>query len=60
MLTKYDYLTFFNHSDIATVERLKEAMQARKIQTMQQGKGKIILLGAYGPPKYSDLGTSYQ
>jgi len=29
-------------------------MRARKIQTVQQGKGKTILLGEYGPSKYSE------
>jgi hypothetical protein len=55
MFTRYDYLIFFNHSDIATVERLREAMRATKIQTVQQGKGKTILLGEYGPSKYSEI-----
>lgn len=55
MFTRYDCLIFLNHSDIATVERLKGAMRARKIQTVQQGKGKTILLGGYGPSKYSEI-----
>jgi hypothetical protein len=55
LFTRYDYLIFFNRSDIATVERLREAMRARKTQTVRQGKGKTILLGEYGPSKYSEI-----
>jgi hypothetical protein len=52
---RYHYLIFFNRSDIATVERLREAMRHRGIQTVQEGKGKMILLGEYGPSKYSEI-----
>jgi hypothetical protein len=54
MFTRYDYLIFFNRSDIATVERLRVAMRERGIKTVE-GKGKTILLGEYGPSKYSEI-----
>jgi hypothetical protein len=51
MFTRYDYLILFNCSDIATVERSKEAIHQRRIQTVQEGRGMTIWLGEYGRSK---------
>jgi hypothetical protein len=61
MFTRYDYLIFFNHSDIATVERFKGSNASKRNPNYATGKKKndparriwaIKVLG--------DLGTSYQ
>jgi hypothetical protein len=57
MFTRYDYLIFFNHSNVATVERLREAIRVKEIRTVQQGKGKTTLLGEYGRQSTQRVGN---
>jgi hypothetical protein len=51
---KYDYLILFNYSDIARIERLKDAVLNKSGgKARPKHKAKIILLGKYGKPKWS-------
>lgn len=55
MFTRHDYLIVFNRSDIAAVETLREAVRERGMKSVEEGKGKTILLGEYGQSKYSKM-----
>jgi len=58
MFTRYDYLIFFNHSDIATVERLREAMRARKSRPCNREKERQSCsenMGRRSTPRFGNL-----
>jgi hypothetical protein len=53
---KYDYLVFFNYSDMASMERLKHAvLDKHGDKAVAKGKAEPILLGKYGKSKWSEI-----
>lgn len=53
---KYDYLILFNYSDIARIERLKDAVLNKSGgKAGPKHKAKTILLGKYGKSKWSGI-----